>query len=588
MQVTAFKQVKNNAGGHLASLISIGGTSLVLQSGEGAKFPAPGNPFYVTVWNDTTYPDPSDDPNMEVFVCSSRTGDTLTVNTATIAHSSGSAAAILVNENNLADLNTAVNELENRTTYKGYVTVGPAGSTADYVCDGTADQTEINSAITAMMAAGGGIVDILAGTYNLSAYIDTSGNDTDMDSPPVMVRGAGTSATILKPSSGVNGIYIRRAARVHLRSFELQITGTSSGIVSTKGTTSLRSAWLSSFKDIYINVVSPTAHSGWGLDIGSMFRSTWENIEMFQVKNGLRITSEDNNFNPGDMTFNRMFIETGTTAGGTAINIHNNTANSVPNQILFLMTEMYAGGTGQTGVLLDGTNGGANIRFLGHNSEQFATCIDVQAGFGNDFECNYITSRTGGTVFKCGAGAYMNTFKAGFLDVPTGITSTVINDAGDTDTAPNKMYDTYMNVDGTANATVQPWTIIENIGGFSTGTVAEAVALGYQSKMYQTLTPGVTVNTNCGFGKNSFFKLTAGQNFTLANPTNAKSGQRITWRIKQDATGSRVMTLGSNFRFGTTLTGAVLTTGGNKVDYLTAVYDATDGKFDVVEFVKGY
>lgn len=64
MQVTAFKQVKNNAGGHLASLISIGGTSLVLQSGEGAKFPAPGNPFYVTVWNDTTYPDPSDDPNM--------------------------------------------------------------------------------------------------------------------------------------------------------------------------------------------------------------------------------------------------------------------------------------------------------------------------------------------------------------------------------------------------------------------------------------------------------------------------------------------------------------------------------------------
>jgi len=39
MQVTAFKRVKNNAGGHLASLINIGGTSLVwnyLSSGSTA------------------------------------------------------------------------------------------------------------------------------------------------------------------------------------------------------------------------------------------------------------------------------------------------------------------------------------------------------------------------------------------------------------------------------------------------------------------------------------------------------------------------------------------------------------------------
>ena len=42
---------------------------------------------------------------------------------------------------------------------------------ADYYCDGTADQTEINLAITALAATGGGTVHLNNGTFNLSATI---------------------------------------------------------------------------------------------------------------------------------------------------------------------------------------------------------------------------------------------------------------------------------------------------------------------------------------------------------------------------------------------------------------------------------
>jgi hypothetical protein len=74
----------------------------------------------------------------------------------------------------------------------------------------------------------------------------------------------------------------------------------------------------------------------------------------------------------------------------------------------------------------------------------------------------------------------------------------------------------------------------------------------------------------------------------LANPTNAVHGQKLVWRIKQDATGGRILTLGAKFRLGTDIPSAVLSTGVNKVDYLGAVYDATDDKWDVIAFVKGY
>ena len=70
--------------------------------------------------------------------------------------------------------------------------------------------------------------------------------------------------------------------------------------------------------------------------------------------------------------------------------------------------------------------------------------------------------------------------------------------------------------------------------------------------------------------------------------TGGVAGQQIVIRLKQDATGSRLLTLGSMFRLGTSIASTTLTTTALKTDYLTVVYNAAASKYDVIAFVKGY
>ena len=82
--------------------------------------------------------------------------------------------------------------------------------------------------------------------------------------------------------------------------------------------------------------------------------------------------------------------------------------------------------------------------------------------------------------------------------------------------------------------------------------------------------------------------MTLGGNRTLANPTNPTDGQKVTWEIIQDATGSRTLTLGAKFALGTDISSTTLTTTASKRDFLGAVYNATADKWYVIAFVKGY
>lgn len=69
-----------------------------------------------------------------------------------------------------------------------YYTVGQTGSGADYETDGTDDHVQINAAITAANAAGGGIVHIFSGTYTISDEINILSN--------VIVQGEGRATII--------------------------------------------------------------------------------------------------------------------------------------------------------------------------------------------------------------------------------------------------------------------------------------------------------------------------------------------------------------------------------------------------------
>lgn len=70
------------------------------------------------------------------------------------------------------------------------LTVGPTASKATYLTDGTADEVQINTAIIACNAAGGGVVRLLPGTYTVAAAINLLSN--------VVLEGSGQGNTIVR------------------------------------------------------------------------------------------------------------------------------------------------------------------------------------------------------------------------------------------------------------------------------------------------------------------------------------------------------------------------------------------------------
>jgi hypothetical protein len=134
-----------------------------------------------------------------------------------------------------------------------------------------------------------------------------------------------------------------------------------------------------------------------------------------------------------------------------------------------------------------------------------------------------------------------------------------------------------------------PVTVAEGGTGSTTAAGARTALDAAQQFAPEALTPGASPAIDASLSDT--FTLVPNQNFSLPNPTNPTNGQRIIIRIKQDATGSRLLTsFGSKWRGGADipLTDVVLSTAANAVDYLGAYYNSTDDKWDVIAFTKGY
>jgi parallel beta-helix repeat protein len=108
----------------------------------------------------------------------------------------------------------------------GTSTAGWTAADCDYLCDGTADQAEINNAITALPATGGEIV-ILDGTYNITAKINVTKDN-------VSIRGNG-NATILQRmfNSSVKEGVITLTNRSGCKIANLQIEGNKASYTSS-------------------------------------------------------------------------------------------------------------------------------------------------------------------------------------------------------------------------------------------------------------------------------------------------------------------------------------------------------------------
>lgn len=220
---SVFKQIANNATSTTnTTLSSIGVTALVLNTGDGALFPTPGNGFWITLYNTS---DPGADPNMEKVVCTGRSGDNLTISPTAKTHTSPCNVALLDVAENTQDMQTAINAIENSvgsangiaplnsssavpvvnlpaasTGSYGIIELGGdlagVGSTAaspqlknvakvfnvkDYGAVGngtTNDLTAIQNAINAASTAGGGTVFFPAATYSVNNRIVPKSNVT--------------------------------------------------------------------------------------------------------------------------------------------------------------------------------------------------------------------------------------------------------------------------------------------------------------------------------------------------------------------------------------------------------------------------
>lgn len=100
-----------------------------------------------------------------------------------------------------------------------------------------------------------------------------------------------------------------------------------------------------------------------------------------------------------------------------------------------------------------------------------------------------------------------------------------------------------------------------------------------------------TVTPNVG-SSGQIIVLTVGTltgNITLANPTGtAADGQVLKFRFKQDATGSRTLTWGTNFAFGTDTATSTIPTAANATWIMAFEYDSTSSKFRAVGISRGF
>lgn len=102
-----------------------------------------------------------------------------------------------------------------------------------------------------------------------------------------------------------------------------------------------------------------------------------------------------------------------------------------------------------------------------------------------------------------------------------------------------------------------------------------------------TLTDGATVALDASQGY--VFMLTAGGNRTISPPTNPAANQKLIIKHKASG-GARTLALSTStggFRFGTSISALAATTSG-KVDYIGAIYNVDDNKWDIVAYSQGF
>jgi hypothetical protein len=117
---------------------------------------------------------------------------------------------------------------------------------------------------------------------------------------------------------------------------------------------------------------------------------------------------------------------------------------------------------------------------------------------------------------------------------------------------------------------------------------AKSIALQAPSLGDRPVTPANQLVKGLG-GNPDIVDVLLDDDYTLVNPTGGTDGQLRRWRFTQDATGSRMVTLGDKFRIPSSATSPLaFSTDAGAMDILAAMFNEPADKWDVVTFIPGY
>lgn len=345
-------------------------------------------------------------------------------------------------------------------------------STCDYVTDGTADEVQINLALS-QASSTGGVVQLFAQTYNVSSAILLRGlTANSVSNPAISLYGMGQDATNIVGAPNINVIEITNEPKFNIANMTLSIKGTGDGINQVAGTE--RGNWLSHIDNV--NIISDfttVTSDSWGIYMESPFRMRFTNIEMNGVANGMWLKGHTDAFNPGNLSADRIFIDLwndASVSGAIGIKLSNSGTSGTNHFNLTSWNRVDVQGgsalTSSVGIQLVGATGSYGETrqndFNNMNIEDVKTAFELTDSSDNSFtNINYTRVLNGGTVFKLNSESINNRFENTYWDTATaGATFVLIDDSGNNSAEPN---------------------IFSRITGWSTGTTNLNVTLADSS-----------------------------------------------------------------------------------------------------------